>query len=390
MTNYGIYRLMILVDVQGGVLAVNSIDPAGKAIDTSTVYAMNFANASWFTRAIAGDFLQGKNGLTGTVVEQPAKSPVVAAIYKDDGFTIPFAAPVKNAAGEVVGGRGVEQRRRRERHPPHQRHRPRDRHAAAGWRRHHNRCGDWAWRRRRAAPSWPSARPGECRVQRLAFVDVVRRPRVAVLATGDEIVPPDVTASRWAPAVLSAGDCRTRLRLAPLEAAPAMVSKDRSLSAPVAARKPSNRVTTSKAAAPWRFGVRDLMRNLAGRGEVEVVLLAQLGPGAGDRLADPADAQDQQGALLRVPLRQSVAFQGQAGQEGPLVVVGLQVTVDEDPAAAFTGRFLQWQGDQIAEPTLGHRVLVREQPVVGREPELPRARAGVADDGRAQAAGITC
>ena len=103
MTNYGIYRLMILVDAQGGVLAVNSIDPAGKAIDTSTVYAMNFANASWFTRAIAGDFLQGKNGLTGTVVEQPAKSPVVAAIYKDDGFTIPFAAPVKNAAGEVVG-----------------------------------------------------------------------------------------------------------------------------------------------------------------------------------------------------------------------------------------------------------------------------------------------
>jgi fumarylacetoacetate (FAA) hydrolase family protein len=27
-----------------------------------------------------------------------------------------------------------------------------------------------------------------------------------------------------------------------------------------------NRVTTSKAAAPWKFGIRDLMRNLAGRG----------------------------------------------------------------------------------------------------------------------------
>jgi methyl-accepting chemotaxis protein len=103
MTNYGIYRLMVLVDAQGGVLAVNSVDPTGKAIDTSTVYAMNFAKASWFTRAIAGDFLNGKNGLTGTVVEQPAKNPVVASIYADDGFTITFAAPVKNAAGEVVG-----------------------------------------------------------------------------------------------------------------------------------------------------------------------------------------------------------------------------------------------------------------------------------------------
>jgi fumarylacetoacetate (FAA) hydrolase family protein len=27
-----------------------------------------------------------------------------------------------------------------------------------------------------------------------------------------------------------------------------------------------NRVTTSKAAAPWQFGVRELMRNLASRG----------------------------------------------------------------------------------------------------------------------------
>jgi fumarylacetoacetate (FAA) hydrolase family protein len=31
----------------------------------------------------------------------------------------------------------------------------------------------------------------------------------------------------------------------------------------------ANRVTTSKAAAPWNFGIRDLMRNLAGRGLIE-------------------------------------------------------------------------------------------------------------------------
>jgi fumarylacetoacetate (FAA) hydrolase family protein len=30
-----------------------------------------------------------------------------------------------------------------------------------------------------------------------------------------------------------------------------------------------NRVTTSKAAAPWHFGIRDLMRNLAGRGLID-------------------------------------------------------------------------------------------------------------------------
>jgi fumarylacetoacetate (FAA) hydrolase family protein len=31
----------------------------------------------------------------------------------------------------------------------------------------------------------------------------------------------------------------------------------------------ANKVTTSKAAAPWKFGIRDLMRNLAGRGLIE-------------------------------------------------------------------------------------------------------------------------
>jgi fumarylacetoacetate (FAA) hydrolase family protein len=31
-----------------------------------------------------------------------------------------------------------------------------------------------------------------------------------------------------------------------------------------------NRVTTSKAAPPWKFGIRDLMRNLAGRGLIEL------------------------------------------------------------------------------------------------------------------------
>lgn len=102
MTNYGIYRLMVLVDTQGGVLAVNSVDALGKTIDTSGVYSINFAAASWFKRALAGQFLEGKNGFTGSVVEQPANNPVVAALYGDDGFTIPFAAPVKNAAGEAI------------------------------------------------------------------------------------------------------------------------------------------------------------------------------------------------------------------------------------------------------------------------------------------------
>ena len=76
--------------------------------------------------------------------------------------------------------------------------------------------------------------------------------------------------------------------------------------------------------------------------------------------------------------------------EGPLVVVGLHVTVDEDAAAAFTGRFLQRQGDEVAEASLRHRVLVRKEAVVGAELQLAGTRAGVADEGGAQPAGIAC
>jgi methyl-accepting chemotaxis protein len=102
MTGYGIYKLMLLVDPQGEVLAVNSVDARGKPLDTSGLYKHSFAGVPWLTKALAGEFLEGTNGLTGTVVEQPRISPEVAKIYNEDGFTMTFAAPVYDAAGKVV------------------------------------------------------------------------------------------------------------------------------------------------------------------------------------------------------------------------------------------------------------------------------------------------
>ena len=102
MTNYGLYRLMMLVSPRGDVLAVNTVDPKGKPLDTSALRATRFADASWLRAALSGAFLDGTNGLTGTVVEGPARNPVIAALYQDDGFVLTFAAPVKNARGETV------------------------------------------------------------------------------------------------------------------------------------------------------------------------------------------------------------------------------------------------------------------------------------------------
>ena len=100
---YGFYPLMLLVNPQGELLAVNSRDPSGKDIDTTALYSQNFSKYKWFKDAINGKFLNGDNGLTGTAVQPPERNELVAGIYKNDGFVIPFSAPVRNTAGELVG-----------------------------------------------------------------------------------------------------------------------------------------------------------------------------------------------------------------------------------------------------------------------------------------------
>ncbi|MCB1493087.1 MAG: HAMP domain-containing protein [Rhodobiaceae bacterium] len=103
MTGYGIYDLMILVDTKGNVLAVNSVNAKGERINTSSFYGRNLSEETWFKKAMAGEFLTGSNGMTGTVVEQPQRNALVHEIYGDNDYVIPFAAPVENVADELIG-----------------------------------------------------------------------------------------------------------------------------------------------------------------------------------------------------------------------------------------------------------------------------------------------
>ncbi|WP_431269590.1 hypothetical protein [Dankookia sp. P2] len=101
---YGVYKLAVLVDPKGEVLAVNSRDAAGKAIRTEGLYARSFAAAPWLGRALRGEFLVGPEGLTGTVVEPPARAAEVAEAFPgEDGYSIVFAAPVRDQAGTLLG-----------------------------------------------------------------------------------------------------------------------------------------------------------------------------------------------------------------------------------------------------------------------------------------------
>jgi methyl-accepting chemotaxis protein len=103
MKNYGVYDLMLLVDLQGNVLAVNTVNPKGETLDTLSLYRKNMSGESWFRETLAGNFLQGENGFTGTYVSQPYHEPIVSALYGRESTVLAFAAPVKNMAGETLG-----------------------------------------------------------------------------------------------------------------------------------------------------------------------------------------------------------------------------------------------------------------------------------------------
>ncbi|QDO96965.1 PAS domain-containing protein [Ferrovibrio terrae] len=103
MANYGIYKLMLLVSPEGKVLAVNSKDSGGKTLATDALYQKSYANASWLKAALEDKFLKGKNGFTGTVVEQPARHPELASLYGGDDYALVFAAPVTDETDKTIG-----------------------------------------------------------------------------------------------------------------------------------------------------------------------------------------------------------------------------------------------------------------------------------------------
>jgi methyl-accepting chemotaxis protein len=101
---YDVYYLTLLVDTQGKVIAINSKDSDGREIATDKLYGSDYSQESWFKDALAGKFYGSKEGtLTGTVVEDLYVDSLVQDIYNDEGLTLGFSAPVRNAEGEIIG-----------------------------------------------------------------------------------------------------------------------------------------------------------------------------------------------------------------------------------------------------------------------------------------------
>jgi methyl-accepting chemotaxis protein len=98
---YGIYKAMVVVDLDGRVIAANTIDKTGKPINAALIAKKNYRDAEWFKKTKSGEFLAGTNGLSGTVVTQPAIHEDINQATDTATKSIVFAAPVYHN-GEVV------------------------------------------------------------------------------------------------------------------------------------------------------------------------------------------------------------------------------------------------------------------------------------------------
>ena len=103
MDTYDIYQAMILVDMEGKPIAVNTKDKDGKPIDTSHFYDKDFSNESWFKDCLAKRFYSAPNSpVTGTVVESFYRDPDITKVYGEHAYSIGFAAPVYDSQGQMI------------------------------------------------------------------------------------------------------------------------------------------------------------------------------------------------------------------------------------------------------------------------------------------------
>jgi hypothetical protein len=104
--DYGFYTVLMVVDLSGKVIAVNSKDGSGNSLDHRDIYQKSFTRAPWFSDAISGKFHTASGAMTGTVLEvEVTDLPHANTVTQPIGDTrlLGFSAPIKDSSGVVIG-----------------------------------------------------------------------------------------------------------------------------------------------------------------------------------------------------------------------------------------------------------------------------------------------
>lgn len=94
---YGFYDLMMIADADGKIIAVNSVDADGKPIDSASLVGKSVKGEPWFEECISGKIKDAES-----YTADLAADPFVAQVYKSQGLSLNFSAPVLNAEGKPI------------------------------------------------------------------------------------------------------------------------------------------------------------------------------------------------------------------------------------------------------------------------------------------------
>ncbi|MDZ4849632.1 MAG: methyl-accepting chemotaxis protein [Pirellulaceae bacterium] len=94
---YGCYDLMVVADLDGKIIAANTVGFDGSPLDTSSLVGKNVRGEAWFDQCVDGRIKAGE-----TYFSDAEKDPIVAKVLKTPGLSLNFSAPIFDENGKVM------------------------------------------------------------------------------------------------------------------------------------------------------------------------------------------------------------------------------------------------------------------------------------------------
>ncbi len=95
-----IYRVMVVADRSGRIVAANTVDLEGKPLRTAPLLGRDVSGEAWFRTTAAGRLEAGE-----TLVEDLHRDELMQAVHGDgpNAYAMSFSYPIRDDAGRIVG-----------------------------------------------------------------------------------------------------------------------------------------------------------------------------------------------------------------------------------------------------------------------------------------------
>ncbi len=101
---YGIYDLILIVDMNGKYVVSNTVNAQGKPISLSGLKSKDYSKEPWFTNTVAGKFSDSNDkSLNSTFVEDPHFDPIASAIGNSPKWGNSFSALIRDHNDKPIG-----------------------------------------------------------------------------------------------------------------------------------------------------------------------------------------------------------------------------------------------------------------------------------------------